>query len=212
MAYKRPVLLVEGRDDREVVYQICNHHRIDNTAAFETWDTKGYDRLCDDLGVLPKTGVPIIGAIVDADVHADQRWQSIGDVLRRVGYTVPDEPTRGGTFLARSGMPRVGLWMMPDNRAPGALEDYLAFLVDEGDTQLPRARRAVDEIPVGERRFPAERRSKAEMHTWLAWQEEPGTPLGLAVTRRYVNPNHPRVAELVAWLRSLFGIGMAQPA
>src|SRR5436190_24268592 len=27
--------------------------------------------------------------------------------------------------------------------------------------------------------------SKALIHTWLAWQEKPGRPLGLAITARY---------------------------
>ncbi|MFH1466552.1 MAG: DUF3226 domain-containing protein [Pseudomonadota bacterium] len=46
---------------------------------------------------------------------------------------------------------------------------------------------------------------KAVLHTWLAWQEEPGTPMGLALTRRYLDPCHPRAVAFAAWLRRLFG-------
>ncbi|MGH9822270.1 MAG: DUF3226 domain-containing protein [Blastocatellia bacterium] len=45
---------------------------------------------------------------------------------------------------------------------------------------------------------------KAHIHTWLAWQEKPGLPLGLAITFRYLNPDAPSAQQLVAWVRRLF--------
>ena len=69
---------------------------------------------------------------------------------------------------------------------------------------LERAVSCVDGIPPEQRRFRDTYRSKALIHTWLAWQEEPGTPLGLAVTKRYLDADHALARQFVQWLRRLF--------
>ena len=91
---------------------------------------------------------------------------------------------------------------MPDNQSPGALEDFIRSLVPTSDDLWDKAKLNVDEIPTP--RFPPERRSKAYMHTWLAWQEEPGKPLGQAISARYLDPNAPHAQQLIAWIRRLF--------
>lgn len=47
---------------------------------------------------------------------------------------------------------------------------------------------------------------EAQLHTWLAWQEQPGTPLGLAITNRYFDANAPHAQQLIAWVRRLFSL------
>jgi hypothetical protein len=101
-------------------------------------------------------------------------------------------------------LPRVGVWDMPDNTLPGMLEDYLCFLVPAGDALFERAGRCVAEIPIDERRFAEAHLTKALIHTWLAWQDDPGTPLGQAITKRYFESEGPRVQGLLAWLTRLF--------
>lgn len=204
---KRPVLLVEGRDDREVVYQLCNHYGIDNRSLFIVEEKRGYEQLRDDLRVRPKTGVPIIGVVVDGNSDPTARWGSLTDTLRACGYrALPAAPSPGGTILAAppAGRSRIGIWMMPDNRLAGMLEDFLLTLANEEDPLLARAEAAVAAIPREERRFADSHRAKALIHTWLAWQEIPGTPLGLALTRRYLDPDGPTAARFMDWLRKLF--------
>jgi hypothetical protein len=62
----------------------------------------------------------------------------------------------------------------------------------------------VANIPKGEVRFSKLDEPKAVIHTWLAWQEEPGRPLGTAITARYLDPHVPEVDVLVAWLNRLY--------
>jgi hypothetical protein len=38
----------------------------------------------------------------------------------------------------------------------------------------------------------------------LAWQQEPGKPLGQAITARYIDADAPNAKQLIEWLRSLF--------
>lgn len=42
------------------------------------------------------------------------------------------------------------------------------------------------------------------IHTWLAWQDDPGTPLGQAITKRYLDAEGPHVAAFLSWLTRLF--------
>jgi hypothetical protein len=149
----------------------------------------------------------VIGAVVDADLDVADRWRSLCDALKRAGYEgLPDQPEAAGTIVPpRADLPRIGLWLMPDNRVRGMLEDFLLMLADENDSLLPHAERAVDGLPTDVRRFPPAHRSKAFIHTWLAWQESPGTPLGYALTLRYLSAESPLGLRFRDWLLALFG-------
>ncbi len=202
------VLLVEGVDDEQVIYHLCNHHQIKNQALFEVIAKGSYDKVRADLSVRHKqAGIEIIGVVVDADIDRASRWQSLCDALRAAGYVdIPEAPGLNGTILpSRGDLPRVGLWIMPDNLLnTGILEDFLLQLVQEDDPLLPHADAAVDAIPEQHRQFKPSYRSKARIHTWLAWREEPGVRLGSALNQRYLQPEHPLAERFVGWLRALF--------
>lgn len=87
------VLLVEGRDDREVIFQFCNHHGIDNRSLFTIKDKDGLDSLLDDLRLRLRTGVSALGVVVDADADPRARWQQLASVVRPLGYALPGTPT-----------------------------------------------------------------------------------------------------------------------
>ena len=93
---------------------------------------------------------------------------------------------------------------MPDNQLPGILEDFLQFLVPEGDPLFAHVGHSLDSIPLGQRRFDDLKRPKAQIHTWLAWQEEPGKPLGQAISARYLDPHLPMADVFVQWLQRTF--------
>ena len=93
---------------------------------------------------------------------------------------------------------------MPNNQTSGILEDFLRFLVPQPNILFDHAKASVAAIPEGERRFKQLDEPKAVIHTWLAWQEEPGRPFGTAITARFLDPNVPEVDVLAAWLKRLF--------
>ncbi len=97
---------------------------------------------------------------------------------------------------------------MPDNKVAGMIEDFASFLIPDGDNLWVRATNCVQQIPKEERRFRETYQMKALLHTWLAWQEEPGTPIGLAITRRYLDTNAPHAHLLMRWIRRLFKLEM----
>ncbi|HST60304.1 MAG TPA: DUF3226 domain-containing protein, partial [Longimicrobium sp.] len=177
-------LLVEGKDDKHVVWGLCESYGVPQ--SFDVEDAEGIDPLLDLVSVqLRGSGIERVGVVADADSAVASRWASIGDLLRNLGYEdVPLAPAADGTILVQAGKPVVGVWLMPDNTTAGMLEDFIASLVPAGDALLVRAAETIDSIPAEERRFSPVHRSKALIHTWLAWQEHPGSPMGQAIGKR----------------------------
>lgn len=199
------MLVVEGRDDKHVLLAILAHHGFE--PEFVIQDEEGIDNLLERLPVRLQFGkLERLGIVVDADLDLAVRWGRLKAVLAGLGYTgLTDAPDPDGTVIPHGDLPRVGVWLMPDNVVPGMLEDYVARLVPPDDVLWPRARHCLGEIPDGERRFAAHHHAKALIHTWLAWQDDPGTPLGLAITKRYLDPSSPHVTRFLDWLTRLFG-------
>lgn len=93
---------------------------------------------------------------------------------------------------------------MPNNQDPGILEDFLRFLVPEGDNLFAHVNACVDSIPTGQRRFTELKKAKALIDTWLAWQEEPGKPFGQSISARYLDPHLPAANTFAGWLQRAF--------
>ena len=204
MAGKR-VLLVEGRDDEHVVKSICGRLELGVIDRIEPQD--GKDPLLDTLPVkLKESDLTVLGIILDADDDLKSRWRALSGRLRPAGYeNISDTPDpEGSVFMPPENclLPRLGIWLMPNNQVPGILEDFLRFLVPDCDALLPHVEQAVNTLP--ETRFDSLKRPKVLMHTWLAWQEEPGKPYGQAITARYLDTSLPAGEAFAAWLKRVF--------
>ncbi len=202
------ILLVEGTDDEHVLKHICGNRGVAHLDEVKPHGS--VDTLLESIPVRLKASEDgdIVGVVIDADTNVDVRWHSLRDRLIDVGYQdVPADPAPDGTILdppAGTLLPRVGIWIMPDNRTSGILEDFLRFLVPQEGHLFKHVQSSVATIPEGERRFSAVTEPKAIIHTWLAWQKEPGKPLGTAITARFLDPNVAQVDVLVSWLNRLF--------
>jgi hypothetical protein len=203
-------LLVEGQDDAQVFFHLLRYYRLDTQVTIQ--QKEGVEALLDILEVeLMRRAESRIGIVVDADTNIANRWQSLRHRLNEVGYTtVPRHPDPGGTILKQAGRPIVGLWLMPDNTIPGMLEDFMSLLIPAGDMLWPMAQDIVQQVIAKDRRFPQTQEMKANIHTWLAWQEEPGKPMGQAITKRYLKAEAPHAQQLMAWIRQLFNLESAQ--
>lgn len=206
MAGKR-VLMVEGVDDEYVVKHICGERNLGSIDRIR--NCKGKDPLLDDIAVqLKESDIFAVGVLLDADTDLQARWQAVRHRLQQAGYgSVPVAPDIVGTVIAAPAgtlLPRVGIWLMPDNQVPGILEDFLRFLVPENDPLFAHVEHSIDTIPPIHSRFDDLKKPKARIHTWLAWQEEPGKPFGQAITARYLDPDLPAADVFAQWLHRTF--------
>ena len=86
------------------------------------------------------------------------------------------------------------------------LERFLEDLVREDDRLLPHAKAATRGAKDLGARFPEVLLAKAELHAWLAWQEDPGLPYGSAIRSRYFSHDSQAAQSFVTWFCRLFGI------
>lgn len=197
-------LLVEGVNDKHVVIHLLLHHAVN---AVDVQECGGYAELEKRVQAeLVGSNTKRIGVVADADEYPDRRWESLRHLLDTKGYAdLPtDLPEEG--LQANGGNKPLGVWLMPNNKSIGCLEHFVEALIPDGDNQWVRAQDAVCQIPRGERRFKPQFEPKAKVHTWLAWQEEPGTPMGAAITKRYLDPSQPTAQAFVDWVKRLLAV------
>ncbi len=151
-----------------------------------------------------------LGIVLDADKSARSTWQSVSDVLQKAGYVdLPATPNPEGTIIESTNpdLPKVGIWIMPDNHKAGEIEDFFLQLIDNEDFRLKHARKSVGElIDQKPDLLDHSNRSKAEAHTWLAWQAEPGRSMGVALKSNWANAGHPLAARLAEWFSKTFDL------
>ena len=201
------ILLVEGRDDEHVLKHICGIRAIPHLD--EITPLENVERLLSHIPTrLRATSEEgdVVGVVIDADTSVGSRWQAVRDRFIEAGYpNVPHQPNPNGTIFDRpndSLLPRAGVWMMPDNKTHGILENFLRFLVPQPNALFDHVTKSVETIPA--LRFSQLDEPKAIIHTWLAWQEEPGKPFGTAITARFLDADVPEADVIVAWLNQLF--------
>ncbi len=199
------LLLVEGQDDFYVISALCEVGKIpENFVIFDCGSDEDVLNALNTL--LLRSDLPeIIGVVIDADKpDVSCRWQSIQDKLQNYPYVLPNEPERDGTIIEGvEDMPRLGFWLMPNNVDPGMLEDFCWQLAP--DNAIAFAEHCVTEAK--EKLFATFRdvhQSKAVVHTYLAWQDEPGKPLGQSIKAKALTPEIEIAKTFTSWLQRLF--------
>lgn len=202
-------LVFEGVDDKHVVGNLLYNHLLNGKRLDECYEPReknGIDNLLTTMrNEIQYSDYISIGFILDADENTQTRWEQIKYRLEQGGCeNVPAIPDPNGTIIRDLYDRKVGIWLMPNNVAGGMLEDFLASLITETDSLWSRAQNVVGDIPADEQLFPSCHRKKAEVHTWLAWQEEPGTQMGGTFKRQFVDPQSPLAMAFVNWIKRLF--------
>jgi hypothetical protein len=200
-------LIVEGRDDKWSIIELTARHGWDwaNPEPHYPWieDAEGDTRALDAFPVA-LLSCRRVGIVLDADLAPRDRWRSVCGRLAGKGFDLPDQPDPEGTVLERADGKRAGIWLMPDNRNPGKLEDFLAVLVPEDDRCWPWSEESAIRAQAIGAGFAPSDFIKARIHTWLAWQPEPGQPFGTAI-RAATFAHHADAARgFLAWMNRLF--------
>ena len=198
------VVLTEGKNDCHVILALCQHHSLPETFGF--WDCGSDTQLLKTMSAFLVRSEPLIAmaVVLDADnPNLSSKWASIKGRLEKEQYTVPDTPHSEGSILRQEGRPTVGIWLMPNNNVDGMLEDFCTQLAPAESMKFSGecVKSAEDK---GFSSFIPNHRSKAEIHTYLAWQDEPGRPLGQAITAKCLDPEHPIARQFADFLERVF--------
>ncbi len=199
------VLLVEGDNDCHVVMSLCAAHTVPEVfGIYQCGSDAGVLKRLNALIVRPNPP-KVIGVMLDADNPSlTGKWDSIRSKLKHYSYTFPKNPNVDGTVIeGSSDEPKLGFWLMPNNQDSGMLEDFCAELAEPAS--LAFARQCVEEAQIRNvTTFKVVHHSKAVIHTYLAWHDEPGYPLGKAITKQALRPHTEVAVKFTNWLINLF--------
>ncbi len=196
------ILLVEGKNDEHIFGQIVNKHDIEKT--FEVENKEG-DNLYISLPIYLKTDYQTIGIVVDADENINSKWDKLKNIFIKNGYEIPAKPQKNGAIIEHTKLPKIGIWIMPDNNEKGMLEDFVAELIPNDDILINYVDQSLEVIENDNvNKYKQIHHSKARIHTWLAWQKSPGTPMGLAIKKTYLNTNKDVCLLFINWINRLF--------
>lgn len=200
-------MLVEGKNDCHVVLALCKYNALPETFGIYQCES--------DVGILKRLNALIIqpdppkavGVMIDADnPDVAGRWQQIQQKIKSHNYIFPKMPDPDGTILCDNpGKPVLGIWLMPNNQDPGMLEDFLIKLADQN--AVSAALQCVEMAKSkGVTTFKDAHFSKSLIHTYLAWQDEPGKPFGQSITAHALKPDTEIANIFVEWLKELFSL------
>lgn len=207
-------LLVEGKDDAYAIASLMSH--------FVAWgDTeRQWPVLLEPAGsaqellaeevvptYLSEPGTKILGVLIDANESFEQRWQRIRQVCLPAYPGLPEQCPAQGLIQHEGRLPRFGVWIMPDNRSRGMLESFLKLLVPTEPQELwAHAQAATRRAKQLGAPYKDAHCDKADIHTWLAWQDQPGKPLGEALKSKCLDPRSACATAFVEWFIRLFDL------
>ncbi len=207
-------LLVEGSDDCHAIARLMSAHMPWGKIEAE-WPVKikrcgSVDTLLDEHSIpleLKSNEARTLGVVIDSNDEFGARWEKI---RARCVATFPDCPAQlpgNGLVISNTEGRRFGTWIMPDNTSRGMLETFLLHLVPPEQAGLRQhADAAVSQAKERGAPFRDSHREKAMIHTWLAWQDPPGRPFGIALAARALDPGSVSARPFVEWFRELFEI------
>ena len=205
-------MLVEGKDDKFVIAELMKSHGLNFfTAKDIEWikPSNGYENLAKDEVIateLLASGLTTLGIIIDADEHPNDRWTSIRNVCLKSIPDLPKDLPENGLIWDAPNDIKFGIWIMPDNKMRGMLETFLANIIpDENQVLWEFAKESVQEAKIRGSKVTPNHIDKANIYTWLAWQEPSGLQISTAVKKRTIfDRTHPNAQKFVTWFKALY--------
>jgi hypothetical protein len=216
-------LIVEGNDDKFSVASLMGFYvewpDQKEKAPVHIDGGNGAEEILSNkflITELKAPGLQVLGVMLDANGNsAQERYGTIRYQVSQTFPHLPDDLPADGLIAENLQHLRFGVWIMPDNAFTGDLELFLKELVpDVGVSQSWKY--AVDVVDVARTQKNCPCRpahvSKANLYTWLAWQEPPGQSPGRALTQKILDPHCDKAKPFVQWFMKLYSLAPLQQA
>ncbi len=151
-----------------------------------------------------------LAIVRDADTDAARKFESVTDLLQTAAYPIPSAPAQLilGTFpRATTGAAEtagtVGVFIMPDGRSPGALEDLCLQAIAEDPAgpcvqEFLACVHARSGVACPDQHVP-----KAKLNAWLASRSNPTLRLGQAIASKDIPPGSEAFRPIRQFLQDL---------
>lgn len=179
------LFIVEGKDEKNVIEAFLD--RFGNVETpYRIHSTDGIDNMGNFLRLLPRLPgfeeLRSIGIVADADNDCNNRFKSIVSFLESVNLEAPHAPG-----IVTSSIPKIGVFIMPNNKDNGCLEDL--FVLTVSNTPIYSCISSFFEC-AAEKGFIPRRRSKAFSQAVLSCNQEFVKDLGVGAKKGYWDFNH----------------------
>lgn len=126
--------------------------------------------------------------------------------LDRFDFSSSPQPKAGGiVFPHNDGLADFGLWVMPNNAGEGALENwFLDCAHPNSQPLLDHAKTTIANLGAYSRFKQPHHLCKAQLATWLAWEQSPGEGLWRAFRDDLLDEGNPAFQGLCAWLQYVY--------
>ena len=221
------VLLVEGSNDKTFFENLCKIHKLnvhvkvknprDLFTTEGTFNSKRgvIDSLEDLLPLLEDedSSIKKVAIILDADITGENRggfketMKQIKEKASEFGYEETHKYINNGVEIPHSdkAMNSLGVWIMPNNKSDGTTEDWIKSKILHSESRLfSHACQTVEKLT--NKKFTQNSITKAEIATWLAWQNQPGRTIAYALKEgeELLDVNNEGFKELIVWLKAFF--------
>lgn len=150
-----------------------------------------------------------IGIVVDADDKGpDHRWDTLKNIIHERFPDFDLTPfglSPQGIVIEVLPSLTIGIWVMPDNVNLGYLEHFVANLAPTEDVLWRHTNTTIEALSKEAFcKFSDIRKQKALIHTWLAWQQEPGKRIGAGIQAGYFDARSAAADTFVKWIERVF--------
>lgn len=198
---------MEGPDDQHFLEALLEKRLSKHYEQFDIHPCQGKTSLLGSLSVEIKGSYRGLGVILDGDADPHATWQGVRDRLASAsGERMQKQLQDQGTIWTLPSGLTVGVWVMPDNKSPGALESLLIGLLSQGDARLETIRACVEVADIK-----AHRRDKAILRAWLACRNEPVVYLSQAARDGTLPVTSKRLDDFEIWCQRMVDASIPQP-
>jgi len=219
------LLLVEGTNDKSFFERVCKKYGINANVKVSTpvdlvlpvqgaFNSKqgvinSLDALLpmleDEDSVIKK-----IAIVIDSDIQGQNNGgfastiSLIKNKALRHDYSATHQYKNGGVEIPHNDpqMNSLGIWIMPNNKDDGTIENWLKDkILDSEKVMFAHACSIVSRLE--NKKFSQSSIAKAEIATWLAWQNQPGRTLAYTLKEgeELIDIEHAGFKGFVKWLR-----------
>jgi hypothetical protein len=194
---KKKLLAVEGKDELNFFDKLFEHMGLKDIVDLR--EVKGKHKFKDKMPSLKNTpgfhDLDAIAIIRDADENSENTFISVQGVLKQNDLQPPEKP---GEFS--NGTPKVGVFIMPDNKNSGMLETLCLSTVQEKE-EMECVDRFID--CANELENPPKEKDKAKTQAFLALMPEVPDHVGIGAQQGVWNFDSPVLEPLKKFLSEL---------
>jgi hypothetical protein len=196
---KKKLLAVEGQDEIAFFKELFEHMGM--LDIVDLLEVKGKDNFKNEIPLLTRTtgfnDLEAVAIIRDADDSYKSAFESVKSVLKKNSLQAPERP---GEFS--QGNPKVGVFIMPDNKNSGMLENLCLETVKEKE-EMKCVNRFIDCANQLENPPKPKDIAKAKVQAFLALMPEVPNQVGLGAKKRCWDFDSAELAPLKNFLSEL---------